>query len=174
MQRKLFWLTVVTTLFISGCGKSLDKDIVGKWSYEMSIPMDDNEAAGQLSLKCTDDYFPNKSVTHDCDMKVSATAKNGGSKFELEGKLKATGDWSVTDKTVYDKTIDGKLELVKFSVDGETISDKAKLEEISKSMENPFVKGETSAYVTTSFDGKTWVYETEADKKKISVSATKQ
>lgn len=41
-------------------------------------------------------------------------------------------------------------------------------------MENPFVKGETSAYVTTSFDGKKWVYDTEEDKKKITITATKQ
>lgn len=174
MQRKLFWFGLVATVFISGCGKSLDKDIVGKWTYEMSIPIEDNEAAGQASFKCVDDYFPNKSVTHDCDMKVSATVKGSGSKFELEGKLKATGDWSVTDKTVYDKTIDGKVELSKFSIDGQIISDKAKLEEMSKSMDNPFIKGETSAYITTSMDSKKWVFETEEDKKKITVTATKQ
>jgi len=174
MQSNLFWLSLVSTLLISGCGKSLDKDLIGKWTYEMSIPIEDKDAAGQASFKCIDDYFPNKSVTHDCDMTVSATSKENGSKFELDVKIKATGDWTVTDKTVYDKTIDGKMELTKFSMDGEAVIDKAKLDEISKSMENPFVKGETSAYVTSSFDGKKWVYETQEDKMKITVTATKQ
>jgi hypothetical protein len=48
------------------------------------------------------------------------------------------------------------------------------LEKIQKGIESPFIRGETSTYVTVSNDGKKWVYETAVEKKKVTVTATKQ
>jgi hypothetical protein len=175
MSKKMaLFFSFASVSFLFGCGKSLERDVVGKWAYEMSVPMDDKEMAGQVTLKCVSEYFPNKSINHDCEMKMSGSGKDGGPKIEMEGKLRATGDWTVTDKTVYDKTIDGKFELAKASINGQAISDKEALEEIQKEMDSPFVKGETSTYVTISNDGKKWVYETEEGTKKITVTATKR
>ena len=175
MLKKIVLLfSFASVFFLFGCGKSLEKDVVGKWAWEMSFPIDDKEMAGKAFVKCVSEFFPNKSINHDCEMKLSGSGKDGGPKIEIEANIMATGDWTVTDKTVYDKTIDGKMELAKFSVNGEAISDKEKLAELQKGMDSPFVKGETSALVTISNDGKKWVYETEVEKKKVTVTATKQ
>jgi len=165
------FLSLASVFFLFGCGKSLEKDVLGKWAWETTLPLDNNAKA---SLKCVSEFFPNKSINHVCEMKVSGSEKDGGAKIEIEANIKSTGEWTVTDKTVYDKTIDGKMELVKVSVNGEAISDKEKLAEIQKDMDSPFMKGETSALVTISNDGKKWVYDTEMEKKKVTVTATKQ
>ena len=166
--------SLVSTLFLFGCGKSLEKDVVGKWSYDFSLPLDDKDSSGQMTVKCVSDFFANKSINHNCEFTVAGSAKDDGQKFEMAGNFRSTGDWSVADKTVFDKTIDGKVELLKFAVNGEAIDDKEMLEKIQKDMDSPFVKGETSTYVTISNDGKKWVYETEVEKKKVTVTATKQ
>jgi hypothetical protein len=60
------------------------------------------------------------------------------------------------------------------SVKGDPTSNKYMLEKIQKGIESPFIRGETSTYVTVSNDGKKWVYETAGEKKKVTVTATKQ
>ena len=175
MLKNIVLLSSLTSvLFLFGCGKSLEKDVVGKWAYEMSIPMDDKEMAGQIILKCVSNFLPNKSLDHDCNMKASGSMKDGSSVIEMQWRLRATGDWTVTDKTVYVKTIDSKFEPTMSSVKGDPISNKYMLEKIQKGIESPFIKGETATYVTVSNDGKKWVYETELEKKKVTVTATKQ
>ena len=100
--------------------------------------------------------------------------KDGSSMIEMEWRLSAKGDWTVTDKTVYDKTMDGKFEPSMSSVKGDPISNKYMLEKIQKGSESPFIKGKKSTYVTVSNDGKKWVFDTEVGEKKDTVTATKQ
>ena len=95
-------------------------------------------------------------------------------KMEIDAQAKATGDWSVTDKTVFDKTIDGKIELAKLRVNGEEVSDKKALEDMAKELQNPFMKGETTSYITTSIDGNKWVFDQEIEKKKVSITAVRK
>jgi hypothetical protein len=173
MKKIVFTLIGVTAL-LAGCGKSLEKDVVGKWAYEMNMPMDDNESSGQATIKCVSEFFPNKSVNHDCELKVTLNLKEGNTKIEMDAQAKATGDWSVTDKTLFDKTIDGKVELTKLRVDGEEISDKKVLEDTTKDIQNPFMKGETTSSITTFFDGKKWVFDQEIEKKKVSITAVRK
>jgi hypothetical protein len=174
LKKIVLFSSIASVFFLFGCGKSLEKNVFGKWAYEMSIPVEEKEMAGQGTIKCVSEFFPNKSVNHNCEMKLSGVVKNGGPKIEMEAKVVAAGDWTLTDKTVYEKTIDGKIELTMLSVNGDAISDKEKLNEVQKDMDSPFVKGETTKYVTISNDGKTWVFETEVEKKKVTVTATKQ
>ena len=175
MLKNIVLLSSLTSvLFLFGCGKSLEKDVVGKWAYEISIPMDDKEMAGQIILKCVSNFLPNKSLNHDCNMKASGSMKDGSSMIEMEWRLSAKGDWTVTDKTVYDKTMDGKFEPSMSSVKGDPISNKYMLEKIQKGVESPFIKGKKSTYVTVSNDGKKWVFDTEVGEKKVTVTATKQ
>lgn len=166
--------SLFSVLFLVGCGESLEKNIVGRWASEYSLPIDDKELSGEAKANCLSEFFPNKSVNHKCDFKMLGALKEGGMKLSMDGKISATGDWTLTDKTVYDKTIDGNFELIKFTVNGEEVIDKKTLEQMQKDMDSPFVKGETSTMVTLSNDGKKWVYETEIEKKKVTVTATKQ
>jgi hypothetical protein len=95
--------------------------------------------------------------------------------MNIEGIAKATGEWSVKDQTVFDKTVDGKIDVKKYLVNGEVVTDKDALESMEKAFANPFMKGETTAYVTKSFDGKTWVFDQDLDSKtKVTTTATKQ
>ena len=63
----------------------------------------------------------------------------------------------------------------KVLVDGEVVTDQDDLGSMEKAFSNPFMKGETTAYVTKSFDGKTWVFDQDLDSKtKVTTTATKQ
>jgi hypothetical protein len=44
---------------------------------------------------------------------------------------------------------------------------------MSQEIKGAFLKGETTAYVTRSFDGKTWVFDQEIDNKKVTITATR-
>ncbi len=174
-MRKNLWIVLAGALVLTGCGKTLEKDVVGKWSYEITQPVTDENINGQMVLKCVSEFFPNKSLTHECDMAISVTVKNDGPKINIEAAAKATGEWSVKDQTVFDKTVDGKIDLKKFLVNGEVVTDQDDLGSMEKAFSNPFMKGETTAYVTKSFDGKTWVFDQDLDSKtKVTTTATKQ
>lgn len=165
-------LTVLVTL--TGCGKSLQKDVVGKWSYEVSFPMEDQDASGQIQAKCDSEFFANKSVNQECDLKVTMEAKADKTKVDMRGKLRTTGEWSVNEQTLLEKMTDGKVELSEVKVNGEAVGDKAVIDEMSKEIKDAFLKGETTAYVTRSFDGKTWVFDQEIEKKKVTITATRK
>jgi hypothetical protein len=172
---KTYFLTIISLVFVvSGCSKSVEKDVVGKWSYEMKMPMDDKDATGEMLIKCVSEFFPTKSVNHDCEMNIAMTMKEGGAKLEMGGSIQATGEWSTADKNLYDKTIDTKFELKKFTANGEAVTDEGAKADVKKTFENAFVKGQTTTYITTSLDGKKWIFEQEIDKKKVSISASKQ
>ena len=166
-------LFAFSAFFLTGCGKTLDKDLVGKWSSETTISVSDKGANGQITAKCKSNYFPNKTVNEECDIKMVATYKEDGEEFkvEMEGELRSTGEWSVIEKTVYEKTVDAKVNVSRLVMNGEVVTDKEALDEFSKEMQGLFLKGETNASKTISFDGNTWVFEQEIDKKKITVTA---
>ena len=153
--------------------KTLDKDLVGKWSSVVTLPISEKDSAGQMTFKCTDSYFPNKIINSECDFKFAGTYKEDGEdlRLEMEGVAKASGEWSVTEKTVYGKTVDAKIDVSKLILNGEVVTDKEAIDEVAKEMQGSFLKGETDASRTISFDGNTWVYEQEIDKKKITVTA---
>jgi len=174
-MKKSLGFVLAGVLVLTGCGKTLEKDVVGKWSYEITQPVAEDNVTGQATLKCVSEFFPNKSLTHECDMAITMTGKNDGPKMNIEGTAKATGEWSVKDQTVFDKTVDGKIDVKKFLVNGEVVTDKDTLENMEKAFANPFMKGETTAYVTKSFDGKIWVFDQDLDSKtKVTTTATKQ
>ncbi len=173
MKKELaFAITVLAVL--TGCGKSLQNDVVGKWSYEVSMPIEDQDSSGQIIAKCISEYFGNKSVTHDCELKVAVDSKADKLKIEGAGRMRASGEWSVKDKTLYDKTIDAKAEMSEVKINGEAITDKSVIEGMKKAFDDVFLKGETTSSVTRSFDGKTWVFDQEVDKKMITVTATRK
>lgn len=174
MNKKVSLVLIGVAALLAGCGKSLEKDVIGKWAYEMNLPMDDKDATGQATIQCVSEFFPNKSVNHGCELKIAMTSKEDKVKVEMEAEAKGTGDWSVTDKTVFDKTIDGKIEISKLRVNGEEVSDKKVLENMTTEIPNPFMKGETTSYITTSLEGNKWVFEQEIDKKKVSITATRK
>ena len=110
-------------IVLSGCDNSLEKNILGKWAHELTLPIDDGNMTGEGKLKCLSDYYPNKSATHNCDFLFSFK-DNDGNRGTADFKLIGTGEWFLTDKTFYEKTIDGKMEFVKASCNGQEVSDK--------------------------------------------------
>ncbi len=88
--------------------------------------------------------------------------------------MRASGEWSVKDKTLYDKTIDAKADMSEVKINGEAITDKSVIEGMKKAFDDVFLKGETTSSVTRSFDGKTWVFDQEVDKKMITITATRK
>lgn len=174
-MKRAVWIVLAGALVLTGCGKTLEKDVVGKWAYEITQPVTDENINGQMVLKCVSEFFPNKSLTHDCDMAISMTGKDGGLKIDVEGAARATGDWSVKDQTVFDKTIDGKIDVKKYLVNDQVVTDKDDIASMEKSFTDRFMKGETTAYVTKSFDGKIWVFDQDLDPKtKVTITATKR
>jgi len=173
-MKKGLALALTVLVVLTGCGKSLQNDVVGKWSYEVSLPMDDKDFTGQMTAKCVSEFFGNKSLNHDCDLKMAMDSKTEKLKIEAQGKIKASGEWTVTDQTLYDKTVDAKAEMSELKVNGELVADQAAMQEMKKAFDDVFLKGETTSYVTRSFDGKTWVFEQEVDKKKVTITANRQ
>ena len=166
-------LLTISAFCLTGCGKTLDKDLVGKWSSELTLPISEKDSTGQVTLKCRTSYFPNKTVNSECDLKLAGTYKedDGDLRLEMEGALKMSGEWSVTEKTVYEKTVDAKIDVSRLLLNGEVVTDKETIDEVAKEMQGSFLKGETDASKTISFDGNTWVYEQEIDNKRITVTA---
>lgn len=178
MKKIITVFALAAPFALTSCSKSLESKIVGKWNYstEAALPDDKDAKNGKMKLTCDDEYFPNKSVTHECKFVVTAEAANASSqtvKFDIAGSLKATGEWSVTKDSIYDKTVDGKIEIESFTVNGETIADKKVLTELKENMANPFMKGETTISKTLSIDKDKWVFEEEIEKQKITVTATR-
>lgn len=166
-------------LALTSCSKSLESQIIGKWNYsaEADLPGDEHTKNPKMRLECDDEYFPNKSVTHDCKFAVDAETNGANQqsvKFKITGTLKATGEWSVTKDSVYDKTVDGKFEIESFTVNDQKISDEKALAELKENMANPFMKGETSVMKSVSIDKDKWVFEEEIEKKKITITATRR
>jgi hypothetical protein len=169
---------VLTTSFIActllvGCEKTLDKSIEGKWAVETTLPINEKDGKGQLEMKCTSEYFPNRSVNHNCDMKIAMDIPGESIKMNFEGKARASGEWSVKEKILMDKTIDAKFDLDEIKINGEIITDPSTINEISKNLNQVFLKGETSSSKTISIDEKKWIFEQEIDKKKIIFNATR-
>lgn len=173
-MKKNIGILLSVVLILTGCGKSLEKDVIGKWAYEITMPMEDDDASGNFGIKCLSEYFPNKAVNHECGLTLALTGKKEPGKIRIEGTVRSTGEWSVADKTLLDKTIDAKVEISKVIENDEVVTDKDKIEAIGKDFNSMFIKGETTSSVTTFLDGKKWVSEQEIDKKKISVTATRQ
>jgi hypothetical protein len=174
-MKRAVWIVLAGALVLTGCGKTLEKDVVGKWAYEENLPVNLDEGTGQGVIKCISEFFPNKSINHECDIAISMTSAGDGKKIDFEITARGTGDWSVKEMTLFDKTIDGKIEIKKYMIDGQIVTDKDELEDLQKNFESPFMKGETTAYLTKSFDGKTWVFEQElGSKTKTTFTATKQ
>jgi hypothetical protein len=179
-MKKIIAVFVLAAPFaLTSCSKSLENQIVGKWNYSTEAPLPDDKDAknGKMKLTCDDEYFPNKSVTHECTFVVTAEAADASSqrvKFDITGTLKATGEWSVTKDSIYDKTVDGKIEIESFTVNGQPIADEQILAELKENMANPFMKGETSVSKSLSIDKDKWVFEEEIEKQRITVTATRR
>jgi len=169
---------VGVALSLVACSNSLDKQIIGKWKYnfEMSIPDKDAATPPKMALDCNDEIFPNKSISHQCKFTVTGDTKDANGqplKLEMRGELNATGEWSITDKIVYDKTVDGKIELTEFTVNGNKVTDQSVLSNIQSQMQNPFIKGDTTKMKTNSIDKEKWSYEIEVENKPVNITATR-
>ena len=165
-------------LTLLACSDSLDKQIIGKWNYNFEVDIEDKDSSTppKMKLDCNDEIYPNKSLSHKCKFIVAADSKDASEnplKMEIRGELNASGEWSISEKTVYDKTVDAKIEITEFVVNGNKITEQAALSEIKTSMENQFVKGETTKMKTISIDKNKWSYEMEVENKPVAVTATR-
>jgi hypothetical protein len=173
MKIKLMIVAFITLILI-GCSSTTEKNIIGKWSYEIPFPKNEEDEKFQLKIKCFSEYYLNKSLKHDCEMNVFGLVGNE-KEMIIEGKIRMTGDWKIFNQTIYDKTLDSKFEINKISIDGIEIKikDTKLMDTLKKNFENPMLKGETNVYKTIYLDEKKWVYELEIQKKKMLVTATK-
>jgi len=170
---------ITASLALLGCSKSLENQLIGKWNYSTDVNLegDANAKNSKMHIECNDEFFPNKSVTHDCKFTVNAETKTpDGSmaKFEIAGTAKATGEWSVTKDSVYDKTVDGKFEVESFIVNGQKVDDEKTLAEITQGMSSIFMKGETTVSKSISIDKEKWTFEEEIEKNKVTITATRR
>ncbi len=180
-MKKIAVVVLSTAAFIAltGCSKSLESQLIGKWNYstDLNLAGDENAKNPKMHIECNDEFFPNKSVTHDCKFTVNAETKTPDgqmAKFEIAGTAKATGEWSVTKDSVYDKTVDGKFEVESFSVNGQKIDDANTLAEITQGMSNIFMKGETTVSKSVSIDKDKWIFEEEIEKNKVTITANRR
>lgn len=161
---------------LTGCSKSLESQIIGKWRYATEVALEDDENAKnpKLRIECDDEFFPNKSVTHDCTFTLNAeTNSDSGQAFQfaVAGTMAATGEWTVTKDSVYDKTIDGRFEVESFTIDGQKIEDEKMLSDMTAEMSKLFMKGETTVMKSISMEKDKWVFEEEIEKNKVMITA---
>jgi hypothetical protein len=181
MVRALLLLSgAVAALALSACSPSLDKQVLGKWKYSVTLDvnLDDKEASGpgQMKLDCSYELFENKSSTADCKYQFGGETKGEDGapvKLLVEGSLKATGEWSVSDKIILDKVVDSKATVDVFTVNNARIDDAAVLENLRGEMNSTFVKGETSKLKTLAIEKDKWSFEQEVDGKPVAVTATR-
>ncbi len=180
-MKKLF--IVITCLFITtflmGCSKSLDKEILGKWTYEIHDEISDKDlpAPMKMAISCNDEFFPNKAVKHDCKVQFTMAGKTDAGvplNLEFSGKMEAAGDWTVTDNTVYDKTIDAKMDLDELKINGQVVTDEKMIAGLKDEMKGIFIKGDTEKMKTVSIDKNKWAFELEIEKKIVTVTANRQ
>lgn len=168
-------ILIAFTIFgLTACGNSLDKKLLGKWAWEQKISREGGSMSGDGTMKCIENYFPNKSVTTECELKITGHSKESKDfNSEIDATLKIIGEWSVIDQTVFEKFIDAKVDVVKFAVNGEPVTDEAIVNDLRKDMRSEFLVGETDASKTISIDEKKWVFEAEVEKKQVTFTATR-
>ncbi len=164
---------LIACALLVGCEKPLEKSIEGKWVVEAALPINEKDGKGQLEMKCISEYFPNKSVNHNCDMKIAMDIPSESLKMNFEGEARASGEWSIKEKIVMDKTIDAKFDLAEIRVNGEIITDQSTINEFSKNLNQVFLKGETTSSKTISIDEKRWIFEQEIDDEKFTFNAAR-
>ena len=176
----LVFVGTTVALSLSACSPSLDKQVLGKWKYSVTLDvnLDDKDAngPGRMKLDCSYELFENKSSTADCKYQFGGETKGeDGSpiKMAVEGGLKATGEWSITDKIILDKVVDSKATVDVFTVNDAKIDDPAVIENLRGEMNSTFVKGETSKLKTLAIDKDKWSFEHEVDGKPVAVTATR-
>jgi hypothetical protein len=165
-------------VLLAACSNSLDQQIIGKWKYriEMNLADKDSTTPPKMTLDCNDEIFPNKSISHECKFTLIGDTKGASGesmKMEMRGNLNAAGEWSINEKTVYDKTVDGKIELTEFIVNGSKVTDQSVLSNIQNQMQSPFIKGATTKMKSISIDKEKWSYEIEFENKPVNINATR-
>ena len=157
----------------------LATQIIGKWKYETSMPLpDEADAKDQvITLQGVSEYFPSKSSQFKGTGTVKGVHlddKGGKSQLDIKFDFQMTGEWSVKDRLVYEKTIDTRMVVTGFIVNGQEVKDPAVLQEMEKEMAKSFMRGETSTSKTLSIDATRWTYEEDlGEGKMVTISATR-
>jgi len=171
---------IVAAFALAACSPSIEKQVLGKWKYSatLDINLDDKDASGpgKMTLDCVYELFENKSSTADCKYQLGGDTKGEDGapiKMAIEGNIKATGEWSVSDKIILDKVVDSKATVDSLTVNDTRIEDPAVIEDIREEMNNTFVKGETSKLKTISLDKDKWSFEQEVEGKAVAITANR-
>lgn len=163
----------------SAVAADLATQIIGKWKYETSMPLpDEADAKDQvITLQGVSEYFPSKSSQFKGSGTVKGVhldEKGAKSQMDIKFELQMTSEWSVKDRLVYEKTIDTRLAVTGFMVNGQEVKDPAVLQEMEKEMSKSFMRGETSTSKTLSIDAARWTYEEDlGEGKVVTISATR-
>ena len=157
----------------------LESQIIGKWKYETSMPLpDEAEAKDQVvTLQGVSEYFPSKSSQFKGSGTIKAVhldEKDGKSQLDIKFDFQMTSEWSVKDRLVYEKTIDTRMVVTGFMVNGQEVKDPAVLQEMEKEMATSFMRGETSTSKTLSIDATRWIFEEDmGEGKSVTITATR-
>lgn len=163
----------------SAVAADLATQIIGKWKYETSMPLpDEADAKDQvITLQGVSEYFPSKSSQFKGSGTVKGAhldEKGAKSQMDIKFELQMTSEWSVKDRLVYEKTIDTRLAVTGFMVNGQEVKDPAVLQEMEKEMSKSFMRGETSTSKTLNIDAARWTYEEDlGEGKVVTISATR-
>jgi len=194
-MKKIHWFILIVALVSTGCGKKLEKDVVGKWTFSVMLPDKTEDSFALAEYNCVSDFFANKTFSTECNLKLSSVVNgidqvkifldNGMAvtTIEVEAVYRYSGQWSVKGKTLIEKKIDQKIIIKKGILNNffvVTAKDKLNLIEQFLNAEITKDEGTTTGYVTKSINGKTWVFEGDAwlndieEKPSFYISATKQ
>lgn len=179
MKKVLTLVSIVSALLgSSACSPSFESQIIGKWQYNVSMDIADDDAVvmPKMELDCVDEVLPNKSSKTDCKFRVAGDTKAADASplsLSIDGAVVVTNEWSIVDKIVYEKIVDSSVTIDSMSVNGEKVTDATIIEELTKELNSTFVKGDTQKIKTISIDSKKWVYETEVDHKNLTITATR-
>ena len=180
MRALLVCWGIVAAFALAACSPSIEKQVLGKWKYSVTldIDLDDKDASGpgKMTLDCVYELFENKSSTADCKYQLGGDTKGEDGapiKMAIEGNIKATGEWSVSDKIILDKVVDSKATVDSLTINENRIEDPAIIENLRGELNSTFVKGETSKIKTISIDKDKWSFEQEVEGKAVAITANR-
>lgn len=173
-MKKISAILAIATTTLIGCGKSIEKDIIGKWDSEFAILEEDRDDSSRMNVNCVSEYFANKGSNHECTFKFDEDTTDGLLILNARGKLKMSGEWNFSEQTLLEKTVDAKFEITDLRIGGMKIDEKERKAYEKEYMRDHFIKGETSASKTLYFDGKMWISQNDDGKKLITVTAIRR
>lgn len=173
-------LAVLFVMLLAACGASADKQIVGRWHFERTYDVPQNNPAIKVSRRevSVTEYFPNGSslLNRRLFTTQSTTDQNASPRIiETAVDMNVSREWMIKDDKIISKIIDVKTTPVYLKRDGVLASEadtKAFFDRFKKP-EDLIPKGQTVQVKIIKLDKDKFIFEADMDGRIETLTASK-